>query len=87
MKCAVITYSHTKSHKYKLKIPDKYVKKEYDHHSPEGLEDPVPVGLYIGDCEQITNHYTFNEESVVIGIPLNTSHLETTLPFIDYIFE
>lgn len=66
---------------------DKYVKKEYDHHSPEGLEDPVPVGLYIGDCEQITKHYTFNEESVVIGIPLNTSHLETTLTFIDYIFE
>lgn len=66
---------------------DDYVKKEYDHHSPEGLEDPVPVGLYIGHCEQLNKHYTFKEEAVVIGIPLNTTHLETSLAFIDYIFE
>lgn len=66
---------------------DDYAKKEYDHRNPEEMEDPVPVGLYIGHCENITNYYTFKEEDVVIGIPLNTTHLETSLQFIDYIFE
>lgn len=66
---------------------DDYVKKEYDHLNPQEMEDPVPVGLYIGHCKQLTDYYTFKEEKVVIGIPLNTTHLETALAFIDYIFE
>ena len=66
---------------------DSYVKPVYDHRKPEDMEEPVPVGLYIGHSERLTATYTFKEEDVVIGIPLNTRHLETSLKFIDYILE
>ena len=64
---------------------DDYVKPVYDHRKPEEMEDPHPVGLYIGHSEKLKSTYTFKEEEVVIGIPLNTLHLETVLQFIDYI--
>ncbi len=66
---------------------DSYIPKEYDHRSPEGLEDPAAIGLYIEDCEKLMSVYTFKSEEVIFGIPLNTTHLETSLQFIDYIFE
>ncbi len=66
---------------------DSYIPKEYDHRNPEGLEDPVAVGLYIDSCEELMSVYTFTSDEVILGIPLNTSHLETSLQFIDYIFE
>ena len=66
---------------------DDYVKPVYDHRNPDEMEEPVPVGLYIGHSERLKATYTFKEEDVVIGIPLNTTHLETVLLFIDYILE
>ncbi len=64
---------------------DDYVAPVYDHHSPEGMKEPVAVGIYIGHSQKLTESYQFTEEDVVIGIPVNTKHLETSLAFIDYL--
>lgn len=66
---------------------DSYKGVPYDHTKPEDMELPVPVAIYIDSSEKLNNAYMFKEESVVLGIPLNTQHLETTLMFIDYLFE
>lgn len=66
---------------------DVYQGKEYDHTTPEGQEDPVPVALYIHSSEKLLAAYDFNGEPVVLGIPINTQHLDTSLKFIDYILE
>ncbi len=64
-----------------------YPGKEYDHSTPEGQEEPVPVAIYIQDSEKLQNAYDFNDKDYVLGIPLTTQHLDTTLQFIDYIME
>lgn len=64
-----------------------YPGKEYDHTTPEGQEDPVPIAIYIHGSEKLTAAYDFYCEPVVLGIPLNTQHLDTSLKFIEYILE
>lgn len=66
---------------------DSYQGVTYDHTKPEDMETPVPVAIYIDSSEKLNNAYVFKEEAVVLGIPLNTNHLNTTLMFIDYLFE
>ena len=66
---------------------DSYQGEDYDHTDPESMERPVPVALYIDSSEKLNQTYVFKEEAVVLGIPLNTTHLDTTLLFIDYLFE
>lgn len=66
---------------------DSYKGVEYDHTSPEDMERPVPVAIYINSSEKLNNAYLFREDAVVLGIPLNTQHLNTSLMFIDYLFE
>lgn len=66
---------------------DSYQGAEYDHTSPEGLAEPIPVAIYIGSSEKLNNAYVFKEEAVVLGVPQNTQHLQTTLQFIDYLLE
>lgn len=66
---------------------DSYKGVAYDHTKPEDMESPVPVAIYIDSSEKLNNAYVFKEESVVLGIPLNTQHLQTTLLFIDYLLE
>ncbi len=66
---------------------DVYQGKEYDHTTPEGQGDPVPVAIYIHSSQKLLAAYDFDGEPVVLGIPLNTLHLDTSIKFIEYILE
>lgn len=66
---------------------DTYTDREYDHADPSTMESPIPVGIYINNSEKLKEAYIFTEEKVAFGIPSNTKHLETSLLFLDYIFE
>ena len=71
----------------RMNTVDDYVAKEYDHTSPDGMENPIPVGLYIHETPKISTTFVFVDNQAIIGIPASTQRLETTLQFIDYIFE
>ena len=59
-----------------------------DPDKPELMEEPVPVGIYIDDCSDFLNVYTFTEaEHVVVGILQKAPNTEMTLSFVNYIFE
>lgn len=64
-----------------------YSGKKYDHTSPEGLEDPVPVAIYLHSSQKLNQAYDLRKQPIVLGIPLNTKHLDTSLQFIEYILE
>lgn len=66
---------------------DSYKGVEYDHTKPEDMERPVPVAIYINSSEKLKGAYLFKEDAVVLGIPLNTKHLNTSLLFIDYLLD
>lgn len=58
-----------------------------DPDKPEEMENPIPVGIYVTDCDKLTDVYYFSGDYTVAGIMINSSHVETSLQFIDYLFE
>ena len=66
-----------------------------DHHDPESMKDPVPVGFFLlpttrlGSCElysYFTDEDTFQgyKQEGVMGIPVNTPRLDNVLIAVDY---
>lgn len=58
-----------------------------DPDKPEEMEDPVPVGLYLTDCDKLDGNFAFTQTPVVIGIIVNSTHTETAVQFLDYLFQ
>lgn len=66
---------------------DRYVAKEYDHHVPETMSDPVPIAICIQDCPRLQGVYDFPEGDVPMGFMINTGRLNEALVFLEYLFE
>ncbi len=64
-----------------------------NHRSPEGMKDPMPVGVYITPCEEFRDHYTFlYDQEVVFALTYSTNNekeayngTEKALEFLDYL--
>lgn len=57
-----------------------------DPTKPEEMEDPVPVGIFVTNCQKLRDDYLFKGESA-IGVLTNAPHPENSLKFIDFLFE
>lgn len=66
---------------------DSYVAREYDPLDPSTCIDPVPIAVCINNSPKVMDAYYFREEIVPMGIVVNSSHVEETLMFVDYLFE
>lgn len=55
--------------------------------NPESMEKPIPVGIYLDEAEDLKENYYFMDETVILGIPANTQHLENAVQYIDFIFQ
>lgn len=58
-----------------------------DPHKPELMDDPIPVGINISDCEGFRNAYYLTEGKIYIGIVANAPRAELAGILIDYILE
>lgn len=59
-----------------------------DPARPELMEDPVPVALYIDECQGLMDNYRFTSgDHVVLGVVVNTTRPELALEYVDYLFE
>lgn len=58
-----------------------------NHRSPEGMEKPIPVGIYITGNEEFQENYLFanDDQEVVFGLAFYAEHPEYALQFLDYI--
>ena len=56
-----------------------------DPHAPETMEDPVPVGISIADCEDFCSAYYVKGMDLYLGMAVNTTRPETVLQFLDYL--
>ena len=56
-----------------------------NHHSPENMEKPIPVGIYVTGTEEFQGHYYFQRESqeVVFGIVAFVEDGTHALQFLD----
>lgn len=54
---------------------------------PENMEDPIPVGIAVGDREGLRASYYYDPDTVLyIGVIVNTQRPELMKQFIEYIF-
>lgn len=58
-----------------------------DPTKPEEMEEPIPVGIYINECERLENSFAFGTKPTVIGVISNSPRQETALQFIDFLFQ
>ncbi len=67
-------------------LDDTYEPDYPDPAKPEEMEEPVPVAIYVDNAALLESYY-FRGEGVVVSVYANTTHLDTAVRFIDYLFE
>lgn len=67
-------------------MEEDYVPVYPDPTKPEEMEQPVPVGVYISDCQEFLDRYIFSDETVILGIIINSQHQDNAIAFLEYVF-
>lgn len=58
-----------------------------DPRQPETMENPIPVGIFLDDCQGLKENVQFFDEEIVLSVVINSSNVETALKFIDFIMQ
>lgn len=55
-----------------------------DPRQPETMKEPIPVGIFLDDCQRLKENVEFFDEENVLSVLINSSNVETALKFIDF---
>lgn len=58
-----------------------------DPRHPEEMEDPIPVGLFLDDCNKLKENFFFASEDIVLGVYINSKNVDTAVKFIEFIMQ
>lgn len=56
-----------------------------DPLKPEEMEEPVPVGIDVSNCQKLTDVYHYEGGVAYLGITNNTNHIDMVKTFLTYI--
>lgn len=56
-----------------------------DPMHPEEMQDPVPVGICLTGCKDLTDYYYFRGDGIVMGIYANAEHAQTAVDLAEYL--
>jgi len=56
-----------------------------DPRKPEEMQEPVPVAIYMDDCDLIREHFYFQTDEVVAGVFVNTTRLDMALQYLNFL--
>ncbi len=56
-----------------------------DPRKPEEMEEPVPVGIYLDECEELRERFYFRSDDVVACVFVNTKRLDTALQYLNFL--
>lgn len=56
-----------------------------DPFQPEKMQDPVPVGICLTGCKELTDYYYFRGDGIVMGIYANAEHIQTAIDLAEYL--
>jgi hypothetical protein len=62
--------------------------KEFYYPDPtdyESMEDPIPVGIFVTGCKELTDKYAFREKSIVLGFSIKSERPETGIQYLDFL--
>lgn len=57
------------------------------HKDPSSMTDPIPVGLFINESNFVSNTECYSNCIAVIGIPASSQHINTTIDFINFMWD
>lgn len=58
-----------------------------DPRQPEAMKNPIPVGIFLDDCQGLKENVQFFDEEIVLSVLINSSNIETALKFIDFVMQ
>ena len=58
-----------------------------DPRQPEAMENPIPVGIFLDDCQRLKENVQFFDEENVLSVLINSSNVESALKFIDFVMQ
>ena len=56
-----------------------------DPFAPDEMENPIPVGIDVSDCEKLSDVYYYEDGKAFLGIAYNTNHIDMIKTFLTYI--
>lgn len=62
-----------------------YIPEYSDPLHPEEMQDPVPVGICLTGCKDLTDNYYFRGDGIVMGIYANAKHADTAVDLAEYL--
>lgn len=58
-----------------------------DPRHPEEMVDPIPVGIYLDECNKLKENFYFGSEELVLGVYVNSKNVGTAVKFVEYIIQ
>ena len=49
------------------------------------MQDPIPVGICLTGCTDLTDNYYFRGDGIVMGIYANAEHADTAVDLAEYL--
>ena len=66
-----------------------YVPEYPDPRHPENMKQPVPVGIYVTDCPNLTDRFIFADSNsgIILSVMSNTTRPEMVSKYIDFLMK
>nr|WP_300776829.1 hypothetical protein [uncultured Acetatifactor sp.] len=58
-----------------------------DPRKPEAMEQPVPVGICLGEAQTLNETYVFLSGEGILAVPATSPHLETVSQYVDFLLQ
>lgn len=58
-----------------------------DPRHPEEMGNPIPVGIYLDDCNKLKENFFFENDELVLEVFFNSKNVETAVKFIEFIIQ
>lgn len=58
-----------------------------DPRKPEAMEQPVPVGICLGEAQALNETYVFLSGEGILAVPATSPHLETVSQYVDFLLQ
>jgi len=66
-------------------MADSYVLEIENARDPKTMEKPVPVGIYLDNCDDLRDPFYFPGDDVIACVFANTTRPETAVQYLDYL--
>lgn len=57
------------------------------HRHPETMEEPIPIGIFIGDSPMVTKTYAYTELVPIFTFPATSQRVDTAKKYLEFVWD